>query len=211
MTTPTLLMTGEAVARYALEREIPFPFTTQAGMNGPDAPFSPPRTLAEMASCRRRMSPRQIRTTPMPHFGLGLTHYAQVTSPLRRYSDLVAHQQIRAHLRASAPLDAEDIIARIHAIQTPSAGIRKAERLSRTHWTLVYLSECANWRGEGVLLDKGERRGTFLIKALGLEIQARYRGDPMPDDVCPLTLREIDLPRLTAYFQVDFPIGKDSL
>jgi len=33
------------------------------------------------------------------HFGLGFTHYSHFTSPIRRYSDLILHRLIKAHLR----------------------------------------------------------------------------------------------------------------
>ena len=32
---------------------------------------------------------------PMPHAGLGLPAYTQVTSPIRRYGDLIAHWQLK--------------------------------------------------------------------------------------------------------------------
>lgn len=38
----------------------------------------------------------------VPHSGLGLPGYVQVTSPIRRYTDLVAHWQLKARL--SIPL-----------------------------------------------------------------------------------------------------------
>ena len=31
----------------------------------------------------------------LPHFGLGLPGYVQVTSPIRRYTDLLAHWQLK--------------------------------------------------------------------------------------------------------------------
>lgn len=48
------------------------------------------------ALLRSRMV-RGICTThePLPHAGLGLPAYCQVTSPIRRYSDLLAHWQLK--------------------------------------------------------------------------------------------------------------------
>lgn len=43
---------------------------------------------------------RGVATThdALPHAGLGLPAYVQVTSPIRRYSDLLAHWQLKARL-----------------------------------------------------------------------------------------------------------------
>jgi hypothetical protein len=43
-----------------------------------------------------------LRTDPIPHRMLGMDHYSKVTSPLRRYGDMVLHWQIEAALRHEA-------------------------------------------------------------------------------------------------------------
>nr|VFK40267.1 MAG: exoribonuclease-2 [Candidatus Kentron sp. TC]VFK54957.1 MAG: exoribonuclease-2 [Candidatus Kentron sp. TC] len=195
-----MIMAGNAGARFALARDIPFPFITQVGSDMASGPREQPRTLAEMYAHRRKLAPRQMRSTPAPHEGLGLDCYTQVTSPLRRYLDLVAHQQLRAHLRGEKMLDTDQIIERVGATQAAIAGTRKGERLSNRHWTMVYLRRHADWRGEGILVEKGGKRGTALIPELGLEAQIRYRGDPPLNHAFMLELGEVDLPRLSPSF-----------
>ncbi|MCP4651637.1 MAG: RNB domain-containing ribonuclease, partial [PVC group bacterium] len=55
--------------------------------------------LAGMFACRRKLKPAVLQTIPEKHSGLGLEHYTRVTSPLRRYLDLLVHQQLRAYLK----------------------------------------------------------------------------------------------------------------
>lgn len=43
-----------------------------------------------------------LTTEPLEHKILGLSHYSKVTSPLRRYGDMIAHWQIEAALREEA-------------------------------------------------------------------------------------------------------------
>lgn len=43
-----------------------------------------------------------LTTKPLHHDVLGMSHYSKVTSPLRRYGDMIAHWQIEAALRAEA-------------------------------------------------------------------------------------------------------------
>jgi len=50
----------------------------------------------------RHKGSTMLTTKPLHHAILGLSHYAKVTSPLRRYGDMIVHWQIEAALRAEA-------------------------------------------------------------------------------------------------------------
>jgi exoribonuclease-2 len=199
LVTEAMVMAGEAAARFALERGLAFPFTTQ---DPTDAADREPAGLAAMYALRRSLRPRQYSSQPGPHGGLGLDVYAQVTSPLRRYLDLVAHQQLRACLRGGDPLEAQAIIERVGAAEAAAQGVRRAERLSREHWTVVYLQQHPGWQGEGVLVEKRMPRGVALIPELALEARVKVADSVAPDSVLPLRLTGIDLPGREAYFKV---------
>ena len=62
---------------------------------------------------RRAMQRGQQRTAPGRHAGLGLDAYVQATSPLRRYGDLPAPQQVRPHLRGAPVLDPREVTPRL--------------------------------------------------------------------------------------------------
>ncbi len=200
LVTEAMLMAGEAAARFALERGLPFPFTTQDVAVG-DADREP-AGLAAMYALRRSLRPRQYSGQPGPHSGLGLDVYAQVTSPLRRYLDLVAHQQLRAFLRGGDPLEAQAIVERVGAAEVAARGIRRAERLSREHWTVVYLQQHPGWQGEGVLVEKRMPRGVVLIPDLALEARVKVSESVAPDSALPLRLTGLELPAREAYFKV---------
>lgn len=199
LVTEAMVMAGEAAARFALARSLPFPFTTQ---DQTDATERQPTGLAAMYALRRTLRPRQYSGQPGPHGGLGLEVYAQVTSPLRRYLDLVAHQQLRALLRGGDPLEAQAIIERVGAAEVAAQGVRRAERLSREHWTLAYLQQHPGWRGEGVLVEKRMPRGLVLIPELAFEARIKVADNVTPDSVLPLRLTGVELPEREAYFRV---------
>jgi exoribonuclease R len=48
--------------------------------------------------------------TRSPHFGLGLSAYTTVTSPIRKYSDLVMHRMIKLKLAGQVPEVPADLI-----------------------------------------------------------------------------------------------------
>ena len=200
LVTEVMVMVGEAAARFALARGLPFPFTTQEVTV--DAADRQPAGLAAMYALRRNLRPRQYSSQPGPHGSLGLEVYAQITSPLRRYLDLVAHQQLRACLRGGDPLAAQAIIERVGAAEAAAVGVRRAERLSREHWTMVYLQQHPGWRGQGVLVEKRLPRGVVLIPELALEARVKVAEDVTPDSVVPLRLAGVELPEREAYFKV---------
>jgi exoribonuclease-2 len=194
-----MLMAGEAAARYALEHGIPFPFTTQDAPEGGEFPEG----LAGMYARRRTLKRSQQTNVPAPHAGLGLEVYARVTSPLRRYLDLVAHQQLRAYLHGASPLGEQEVLARVGAAEAVTSSMRQAELLADRHWTLVYLLQHPDWRGEGLLVERRERRGTVLIPALGLETRVHLGWELPLNSTVPLALSGINLAELEVYFQVE--------
>jgi exoribonuclease-2 len=202
-----MLMAGEAVGRFALERDIPFPFTTQpAPQKSPSEAGVGPGGLAGMYALRRTLKRSQYRSVPVPHAGLGLEIYAQATSPLRRYLDLVVHQQLRAHLRGGRLLKVQEVLERVGAAMAVAGDVRRAERLARRHWTLVYLvlqfEEHSAWQGEGVLVEKHGSRGTVLVPDLALEVRAHLREDLPLNSSVSLALGGVDLANLDAYFRI---------
>ncbi len=198
MITDLMLMAGGAVAIYCSDNEIPVPFATQAP---PDTPASP-QDLAAMYAYVRKFKPTQVKTQPEPHSGLGLQRYTRATSPLRRYSDLLTHQQLRAHLKGEPLLDIHTISERISQAELGSMSIRKAERQSNNHWRMVYLRDHPKWQGEGVVVAIEGERASVLIPELAMEARVRMKSKPALNSVVKIAPREVDLPDLACYFRV---------
>lgn len=198
LVTEAMLMTGEAIARFALTHQIPIPFSTQ----DPPTEAEIPDGMAGMFARRRSLKRSQLRSTPGAHAGLGLEAYCQATSPLRRYMDLLVHQQIRAFIRGRELLGDREVLERVGRAETISGSVRQTERLSNRHWSLVYLLEHPTWQGKGFLVDKRQRRGTVLVDGLGLETQVHLPTDIPLNSTLSLSLSGIDLPRLEAHFHI---------
>ena len=139
-----MLMAGEAAARFAIEHEIPIPYATQEGPNSAELPDG----LAGLFALRRSLKRSQVSSIPGPHAGVGLEVYTRATSPLRRYLDLVVHQQLRAYLRAEEMLDTQALLERLGASEGISSTANRAEQLAERHWTLVYLLQHPDWYQE---------------------------------------------------------------
>ena len=161
-----MLLAGEGAAKFAFSNNIPFPFVSQ---ESPDIPQDIPQGLAGQFRLRKCMRKRSVGVTPGMHAGLGIAMYSQVTSPLRRYSDLIAHQQLRAFLDKKPLLDKDTMLLRISEGDAAAIAAHKAERESIRHWTLVYLLQHPEWQGEAICVDKNGRQPQFCIPSLALE------------------------------------------
>ena len=198
MVTDAMLMAGEAAARFAQERDIPIPFATQVASNITERPSG----LAEMYACRRSLRPSQTVCRPDVHAGLGLAVYCRATSPLRRYADLVVHQQLTAYLTGKELLPLKAVTERMGAASAVTGSVRKVERFSNLHWKLIYLQRNPKWQGEGVVVDMQDRRATIIIPALAMETRLRLP-EPVALNTClALELDGVDLPDLTARFRI---------
>jgi exoribonuclease-2 len=155
-----------------------------------------------MYAYRRLFRPSQTKGAPEPHAGLGLAAYVRATSPLRRYQDLLAHQQIRAALRGGSALPTEALAERYGVADVASAVVRRAERLSNQHWKLVYLQQNAGWEGEAVVVDLEERKAVVIIPELAFETRVKLQGGMALNQRLGLKVREVDLADGSAYFRV---------
>ncbi len=193
-----MLMAGEAVAAFCRDLGIPIPYVSQPAPDKVEQPLD----LAGMYAYRRRFKPSRLVDEPAPHFGLGLPLYTRATSPLRRYSDLLVHQQLRAWLRGESLIEAHAVASRVGEAEVAAAAIRRSERLSNQHWKLVWLRDHPDWRGEALVVDREERKHVLLIPDLALEIRMRLQGDPALNKAFCVSPREVDLPALDCRFRI---------
>jgi exoribonuclease-2 len=196
-----MLLGGEAVARWAFDRGIAFPFYSQeapsdggevAGGTGLSAQFA-----------RRRLMRGGITgPTPSAHRGLGLPFYAQATSPLRRYQDLLGHMQIRAALEGREALGQDEVMRRCAQAQAASAATRTAERSSELHWTLAWLLRNPGWEGEAVIVGQsGQGASQVYIPALGLETRMKLGQGRSLDEAIRVKSSRIELSTLDFSFE----------
>jgi exoribonuclease-2 len=193
-----MLMAGEAVARYAIDHDLPLPFTTQ---DAPSDELPPGNTPSTYFATRMMLRPSSKSTAPGAHAGLGMELYVQATSPLRRYLDLVVHQQLRAHLAGEPTLDSQMITTLIGSAAAGSRDVRYVERQSNQHWTAVYLLQNPGWRGEGIVVEQRGQRYTVLLPDLGTETSLYARQELALDSEIELELRDVDLANLEVNFR----------
>ncbi len=166
-----MMAAGHAAAKFAVKNDIPLAFAVQSDPEMTERP----ETLPGMYELRKSCRISTLSTLPGKHAGLGLEPYARVTSPLRRYEDLLNHIQLRKYLANTEPLSMSVMDERL-AISEPAAVLRsKLERQCREYWTLVYLkNQPENWHGSAIYIAKPDERSVWLLPELAYEFKNRY-------------------------------------
>jgi exoribonuclease-2 len=203
-----MILAGEAGAKYAKANNIPVPYRFQ---EQPDLPSEdvivqlPPGPVREFAICRR-MTRGELSINPFRHAGLGLDAYVQVTSPIRRYSDLLAHFQIKAHLRGeSLPYKTEDLDTLLKMIDPATYEATQIERQTVRYWSLEYLRRQGKTVWQALLLDwlrEDERLGLVLLEELGLKLPIRMMRDAYIGESLNLVVSNVDPRRDIINFEV---------
>ncbi|MGE5223514.1 MAG: ribonuclease catalytic domain-containing protein [Omnitrophica WOR_2 bacterium] len=198
-----MLIAGEAAARFAIDHQIPFPFAVQNPSSGvPASHFTKQEDMAGMFALRRLQNRSRVSHLPGPHTGLGLSLYSRVTSPLRRYLDLVAHQQLRAYQTGGFVLGEQEIVERIGAADAITGSVNQAEALSRRHWTLVYLMRHPEWRGEGIVVEKRGLRAKIILPEFALEVEVDLPHEILLNNRVTLSTKGVNLAELDVSFKV---------
>lgn len=201
LVTEAMLAAGEAIAQFAENNVIPIPFANQIE---PEE-IQYPTTISEHYAYRRCFKASRHSTEASGHFGLGLPRYTRVTSPIRRYLDLIVHQQLRAFLTKQPMLDHEALIERIGLADEGSFAARKAERNSNQHWKMIYLKqkqqEQGDWKGEAIVVMQDERKTTVILPELALEPKLRKHDGVSLDETVSVQLQSVNIPDCQAFFR----------
>jgi exoribonuclease-2 len=175
-----MILAGEVAGHYCQQNNIPVPFRGQ-----PQPELPPEEELLQLpagpvrACALRRCMPRsELSISPSRHASLGLDAYTQVTSPIRRYTDLLTHFQIKAHLRGDAlPFSGEQIQEILYSVTTSTMEATSVERQTNRYWGLEYLRRHGEEIWQAILLRwlrEEDNLGLILLEELGLELPHRF-------------------------------------
>ena len=159
-----MVMANYLAAKYALRNDLPIIYRCQ------EAPLDDVHSVihydpVEFDQQVRKMKRTRLSTYPAPHFGLGLDLYAQVSSPLRRYADLVMQRQLEAHLTGQPlPYQQTELFGILDNVDHTSAQNRGLEREAKAYWVLEYLRR--NFLGKAVGATIVRQEGVMTLAEL---------------------------------------------
>ncbi len=155
-----MLMTGAAMALFAHERQLSIPFLCQAP---PKENLPPLNSMANIFLARKSMNPSTVRSKANSHSSIGVPMYTRGTSPLRRYLDLLTHQQFHALFlvnqnsisnsnqaqqiqsqQTNEPVrffNNEELLYNMTQAELAVQRINRTQRYSQQHWKMLYLKQ----------------------------------------------------------------------
>lgn len=203
-----MVLACASAAEFAARHGIPVLYRSQAAPEALPRELMPdPRTgrvddPVAQSELMRRLKPTVVGTEPRPHWTLGVSAYVQLTSPIRRYADLVCHQQLAAWLATGQPawsrasLDA--FAGDLGRLMGPS---RRADQESRRLFLLRWLAEEVEGPLEAVVLRDLGRKVLVDVTLLGLQEAVALRGKRKPGQRVRLAVERVDFEEDTVTFR----------
>lgn len=175
-----MILAGEVAAQYGQTHHLAIPFRNQPQPELPpeEELMLLPAGLVRDCAIRRCMPRSEMSITPARHATLGLDTYTQVTSPIRRYTDLLAHFQLKAHLRGDPPpFSVEELKELMQGVGAAAYEATLVERQTKRYWALEYLRRHPNQVWPAMMLRwlrEHENLGLVMLEDLGLELAMRF-------------------------------------
>ncbi|MEH2315083.1 ribonuclease catalytic domain-containing protein [Nostoc sp.] len=176
-----MILAGEVAARYGKAHNIPLPFR---GQPQPELPPDEellllPAGFVRACAMRRCMPKSEMSITPLRHAGLGLDTYTQATSPIRRYSDLLTHFQLKAHLRGEVlPFSAEQLKEVMMTVASITQEVTMVERQTNRYYALEYLRRHPEETWDVTVLmwlREDSNLALILLEDLGLQLPMTFK------------------------------------
>jgi len=163
----------------------------------------------DVAAIYRVQTTGKVRLSVHPegHEGLGVACYAWLTSPLRRYVDLVNQWQLVAALaarRAPYARNSDGLLAALRAFEVAHARYDEHQRAMEHYWCLRWLVQEGIETMHGVVLREN------LVRCEGLPLVARVTGMPElePGTRVSVQCGEVDLLERTLQCRFAASLGK---
>lgn len=174
--TPTRTLVAEFMvlantlgAQYVADRQIAGLFRCQ-GLPGQRLIQGVDKDLLVNFRQRRHLKPAELLTSPKPHSCVGSQQYTTITSPIRRFLDLVMQHQIMSLVQGKGACFSDgDLKDMVPKLITTQSKVNLVKRLRHRYWVLRYLENRKHERFDALILEKGPKRVIVVLLDVLLE------------------------------------------
>jgi len=197
MVAEAMILAGAVAARFGSTHNLALPYRSQLPAELPSSMELEqlPDGAVRFAAIKRCLSRGLMGTQPSPHFSLGLSAYAQATSPIRRYGDLVVQRQIAAVINSQIPRSMESMQELIDSFDSAVREGLTIAREDQRHWQQVWFEHHQNhqWPVDFLRwLRPQDRLGLVRLDDLAMDVAAECPAGSLPGDALVLQVEQVD-------------------
>ena len=159
-----MILMNRMAGKYLKDNHIPAIFRSQPEAISKDA-WSHDETdpLFALHVVKYLRAPR-VGLDPAPHKSLGIDVYAQATSPIRRYTDLIIQRQIVSTIQGDEPSYTEDELENLYPrIELGVRDKKMVERSREKYWVYKHLKSLEGKEIPGVISTLNDSRATVYL------------------------------------------------
>lgn len=181
--------------RFFKEKGIPGIFRSQLEPVSEDARLLDENDPLFALWAIKYLKPSRIGLSSEPHFSLGVDAYVQITSPIRRYLDLVLQRQIIGELDGQGAPYTEEELERLYP--QVEVGIREkkmVERARERYWLLKHLKGLEGKEIKAIVSSLRDSTISIYLLDYLLEVPVPYSSEMAfkEGDTITLTVERVD-------------------
>ncbi|CAK7017012.1 MAG: Ribonuclease R [Desulfovibrio sp.] len=171
-----MILANAALATWANERGIPLIYRTQDVALPPEfaGVWTEPHDIARVV---KQIPPSVLELTPKRHAGLGIPVYAPLTSPIRRYTDLINTGQVVSYLETGAArFSHEDLTQLLPVITSSHEAVAQVQRFRPRYWKLLFYKQMGDkmwW--DAVVTDENDAFATLSLPLTQIAVRAKRK------------------------------------
>jgi len=120
---------------------------------------------------RKFIKKSEVSTINKFHSGLGVNSYTQITSPIRRYIDLVIHRQIKEFINKKSVVYSEDNLKEIITYTDYILNnINIIQKYSNKYWLYKFLKKFIGYKTPALVLDEYDNKYLVYLTEFFLEV-----------------------------------------
>lgn len=169
-----MILANSGMAEWAKTNNVPLLHRTQ-DVTVPreySGVWSRPQDIARVVKV---LSPAILEVSPRPHAGIGVPCYCPVTSPLRRYTDLLNEAQILSCLAGNGPKwSAEELNSLLPLLNVRLDAAGQMQRFRPRYWKLVFFKQQGDKRWyPGIITEENDTFATVAMPQYQMLIRGR--------------------------------------
>ena len=165
-----MIIANELSAKLCKENSIPLIYRSQPELQEEltmSGKYDPVKFYQE----RKLLKKSEATTYPLYHYGLGVEAYTQLTSPIRRYTDLVSQRQLKSFIKKGTYFyNAEELEKIIMASEVGLDAANNISRKRKRYWLLKYMSSLTGENIKAIVLEKIHDKLVLILKDYLLEL-----------------------------------------